>query len=596
MCFPILGLFNNNYCGRPMNMAYDMIHGGLAGSMNLMYNAAMEHMSVFPSLYTMPQDTFNFTPYGSMSGNMDYLLNPLFPVFQAQMGIGAGAGTVPGMTGDMQTMWQQMFGIGTGTGAGTADAATTRKYNKMLSLLKNLANSKDIPQDIKDEISDAIRTSKGTLSEKLDKLNTIYNKIDKADLIKALKNADNIGYSGTSTNVGDSFKLNLEALGFEYTDGTMDDMIIDIHSKIKEISDEQPNPLPLAGIVTKDNVLDMISSWNSQYASSSDEDSRRILSYIAKYQDKAADNGETVRGNMVDPLINALKQKANAVKTGLPKTEKSKIEAIINELNQACEDSTEDVSEEMITAFDKLYVAVRMAALAKFNSEVTEYYGELDEDLFNAELFTEETIEDLKEEGFDVDNVGNDDDDDVSGTDNDDDDDADVDETEGDDEVSGSGSALNKETTSTKALALSLFRDLNGYTTDSDWSNILLTMDSVNSENVLAVLKEFNRRGDKDLWSWGCSAGLIGHDQGFFEWVDRESGHATDRIKVQEEILGEVIKALEKAQKGMSKENKEVIKTYVKNLKEQEDKIEDGGFNAMYVDKIVASAITMIVQ
>ena len=182
----------------------------------------------------------------------------------------------------------------------------------------------------------------------------------------------------------------------------------------------------------------------------------------------------------------------------------------------------------------------------------------------DSKVSVDEYITKLKEEGFDVDNVGNDDDDDVSGTDNDDDDDADVDETEGDDEVSGSGSALNKETTSTKALALSLFRDLNGYTTDSDWSNILLTMDSVNSENVLAVLKEFNRRGDKDFWSLGCSAGLLGHDQGFFEWVDREAGHATDRIKVQEEILGEVIKALEKVK--YNKNNKEITFEEYENI------------------------------
>ena len=60
MCIPFLGLFNNCYGGRPMNMAYDMIHGGLAGSMNLMFNQVLEHSMTFPTLYSMPQNIFNF--------------------------------------------------------------------------------------------------------------------------------------------------------------------------------------------------------------------------------------------------------------------------------------------------------------------------------------------------------------------------------------------------------------------------------------------------------------------------------------------------------------------------------------------------------
>ena len=86
MCIP--GIFNN---GRFMNMTYDMIHGGLAGSMNLMFNQNIEHCMTFPTLYTMPNNIFNFSPYGTIVSN-NYLLDPTFPIFQSQFGMGGNFG------------------------------------------------------------------------------------------------------------------------------------------------------------------------------------------------------------------------------------------------------------------------------------------------------------------------------------------------------------------------------------------------------------------------------------------------------------------------------------------------------------------------
>lgn len=609
MCIPFLGLFNNCYGGRPMNMAYDMIHGGLAGSMNLMFNQVLEHSMTFPTLYSMPQNIFNFSPYGGYGSNNDYLLDPRFPIIQSQMGMipgmgmgmGMGMGLMPGMGMmpgmDMQEMWNRMMGLGGSTGS--TDSATTRKYNKMLSLLKNLVNSDEISQSVKDEITDAIRNNKGKTEEKLERLTEVYNRIDKDELKNALKEANKIAYASKSTAEKDSFRVNLEKIGFEYEDGAADGIISDVYEAVTQIkkNGSQANPMSLEGAVTKDNILDFLSSWNSEYADSSTKSDKRILSHIAKYYNNMTDDKDTARANMINPLVDALKDKAREVKAGLPKSEKAKVEAAVKDLDEAFKTKNK-ITDDMIKAYDKLYVVVRMAALAKFNNEVTKYYGELDEDLFNSELFTEETIEDLKEEGFTKTAIEEADEDvTVDETEEDEE----VEETDETDETEETGSTSGTTaTTSTAAAEIgkSLFKDLNGYTSDDDWSNILLTMKQVNSKNVLAVLKDFNHRAANDFWTNGAPIFGIGHQQNFFEWVEREAGHASDRCELQRTMLNAVIEAIDENKKKLSKADREAVESYKEDLEAQLDKIGAEGekFNANLVDKIVNKVIAIIVK
>ena len=432
MCIP--GIFNN---GRFMNMAYDMIHGGLAGSMNLMFNQNIEHCMTFPTLYTMPNNIFNFSPYGTIGSN-NYLLDPTFPIFQSQFGMGGFGGFGMGGFGMPMMPWmnpemmKKMWSFdGTDSTSSSTDS-TTRKYNKMLSLLKNIANSDEVKQTVKDQINDAIRNCKGKTEEKLEKLTEIYEKLDKEVVKKALMEANNIGYAKKSTSEEDSFRENLEAIGFEYGNGEVDKLISTYYNNIKEIkSDGSVTGPSLLGQVNEDNILDYISSWNTKYADYEEDSDKRILSHIAVYYNEMKDGEGTVRSNLINPLVDALTRKADDVKSDLPKEEKAKIEKAVKELDSSWGNG-DQISEEMIEAFDKLYILVRMAALANFNEEVIGYYGELDEDLFNEDLFTEETIEDLKAEGFsksaikdaneDVE-VSNDDDDDADATSDADDDD-----------------------------------------------------------------------------------------------------------------------------------------------------------------------------
>lgn len=590
MCIP--GIFNN---GRFMNMTYDMIHGGLAGSMNLMFNQNFEHSMTFPTLYTMPNNIFNFSPYGTIGSN-NYLLDPTFPIFQSQFGMGGNFGGygMPMMPWMNPEMMKKMWSFdGTDSTSSSTDP-TTRKYNKMLSLLRNIANSDEVKQTVKDQINDAIRNCKGKTEEKLEKLTEIYEKLDKEVVKNALKEANNIGYAKQSTSEKDSFRANLEAIGFEYGNGEIDKLLNKLHTDIKEIkSDGSVTGPSLAGAVNEDNILDYISSWNTKYADYENDSDKRILSHIAEYYNSMSDGEGTVRSNLINPLVDALKNKADDVKTDLPKEEKAKIEKAIKELDSSWGNGDE-ISEEMIEAFDKLYVLVRMAALANFNEEVIGYYGELDEDLFNEELFTKETIEDLKAEGFSKsaieeanENVEvSDDEDDADGTS--------TDETESS-STSSTTPLTSGQVERAYELGKTLFEDLNGWTSDNDWANIKVTLKSINESNVLEVIRQFNYSSDNcgSSMSWQNIFGT-GHTECFFEWVSRED--EGNKAETQKTVLQYVIKRAEAKQKSASAELKAEYKDYIKDLKTYMNEIGTEGLSkssAIYVDKIIKKLIDL---
>ena len=597
MCIP--GFFNN---GRFMNIAYDMLHGGVAGSMNLMFNQNIEHCMTFPMTYSMPDSLFNFNYYGNngIIGSNNYLLDPRFPMYQAQFGMGnqLDMSMMPWWMDPEKAKKAWSFN---GTDSTTSSDPTVRKYNKMYSLLNNIAKSDEVKQSVKDEILNGIKDCKGTTEEKLEKLTAIYEKLDKEVVKKALKEANNVGYAGKSSAAKDSFKTNLESIGFEYAGGEADKLVSRVYDDIKTINaDGSVTGTSIVGAINEDNILDFISSWNTVNAGSEEESDRRVLSHIAEYYNNMTDGQATVRSNLINPLVTALKDKATDLKADLPKEEKAKIEKAVKELSNAW-DNGDEISEDMIKAFDNLYVLVRMAALTSFNEEVTKYYGELDEDLFNEEFFVDETIEDLKAEGFSKSAI-QEANADVEVSDDEDGDSAGATE-ESDDTPSSSSSSSSTSVTQLTSgqvenayeLGKALFKDLNGITTEDDWSNIKVTLKSVNANNVLEIIRQFNHSSNNDFFtnSFTNLFGL-GHEEGFFEWVSRENGG--NKAELQKTILEYVIKHAEAKQKNASSELKAEYKDYIKDLKAELKKVGSEGLetsDANYVDKIVRKLINL---
>lgn len=575
MCIP--GIFNN---GRFMNMTYDMIHGGLAGSMNLMFNQNIEHCMTFPTLYTMPNNIFNFSPYGTIGSN-NYLLDPTFPIFQSQFGMGGNFGGygMPMMPWMNPEMMKKMWSFdGTDSTSSSTDS-TTRKYNKMLSLLKNIANSDEVKQTVKDQINDAIRNCKGKTEEKLEKLTEIYEKLDKEVVKKALREANNIGYAKKSSAEKDSFRTNLEAIGFEYGNGEVDKLLNKLHTDIKEIkSDGSVTGPSLAGAVNEDNILDYISSWNTKFADYENDSDKRILSHIAEYYNNMSDGEGTVRSNLINPLVDALKNKADDVKDDLPKSEKAKIDKAVKELTSAW-DNGDEISDDMIEAFDKLYVLVRMAALANFNEEVIGYYGELDEDLFNEDLFTEETIEDLKAEGFTKEAIKKANEKvEVSGKDDDGDDagDSGKAKTEG-----KQSTVLTDDEKKAYHVGWGAMYLLEGYTTDSEWGDIRSRVLQVNSRNVLEFLRGCRAYEDNCAGNWFADC-----DDGFFEQSGNESREDSTILGIQKPVLEALIKCIDENinDPRISEGNKALLKKYKGEI---DDAKKSSSAAGRYMDNIV---------
>ena len=145
------------------------------------------------------------------------------------------------------------------------------------------------------------------------------------------------------------------------------------------------------------SVIDVISSWNSEY--NQNDSKKRIIPFIIAKYDSLDDNGKKeVKEHVLDPLVTALKNKANKLILELDGEDSSKLKTAKNALENAYTATT--IGTDLATAFDNLYLATRWAAIKVIAKDAEEYYGAIDNEVFNNKLFEDETINDLKAEGF----------------------------------------------------------------------------------------------------------------------------------------------------------------------------------------------------
>lgn len=416
----------NPFGWQPSLLAYDLSNGSQWGSMNIHMNQAWADMQARSTLYMTPTMGFgNFLEYGMPNGGLNFLCDPGYTIGQWQWnqnnmgGCGFGNFGMNGMNWGNNPWgnfgWQGGNTSGSNPSAATPEErAAQKKYNKLLALVKQLASDDSkLPAARKEALDEIAKHPVGkTYKEKLESLKAEYNRVSKEDIKKFLtsKAAKSFTTDG-STNNANSFYNKLQKVGFEFENSAVDSEVsglYDVISQIKDTQENYQNNNILADLAAKTgtyDILDVISSWNTQKKDSTGEE-KRIITLIKKGYD-ALPSGETgngarssVKTGVISPIVNGLIDRARGLKSGLDSASQTKLTEAMTKLERAYNNTDATVDPNLSTAFDELYVLTRKAAIAQLRAEIKEAYGTIDPDLFNDTLFEAETIADLKAEGF----------------------------------------------------------------------------------------------------------------------------------------------------------------------------------------------------
>ena len=411
--------------------AYDMSSGTQWGSMNIHLNQIWDDLIARRGLYDVPvYDFSNFNQYTTPTLN-----NPFPQIMSYTMGqldwqnkIGGGNGLFDA-NGNFQApwlqnpaqLWSSSLGWNPSASAGQGSAPKTeteedrdfqRKYNTLLALTKQLVECEDLTRKEKDDLNSVIRNPKGNWKERYAALKKVYNEIDKDTVKEFLETAVGLG-AGREINSkkSNSFYNELQAAGYEYDNSAIDKEINDLYDAISSISDNNGNPesSDILGEIQagKSNILDVISSYNTHKKDSSTSTDKRIIDHIAKNYNAIDDDStrETAREKVLKPIVNALLDKARDVKDDMDADSRKKVEKAISNVEDALNNSKKTIDSSLAGAFDTLYLLTRMGAMANLRNEAIAYYGEIDSEIFNKDLFADETIKDLRAEGYTQDEI-----------------------------------------------------------------------------------------------------------------------------------------------------------------------------------------------
>lgn len=411
--FPFFML--NSY---PSAMNYDMCSTNPWNSLNLHMNQAWDDMLARQTLFNVPMMNFNnMTLYGNGFGSNSYLLDPNYALQQLKfmnngMSMFGNVGNVGGFGNLTTNPWNMQFGNTNGTSSRKEETAEDKLYNKrytkLLALCKKLEKSGELDEVTETNLSAAIKNTKGTPKEKFERLQKAYKEIDKEIVKNFIINTEKVGGDKFDEvrQYENSFHGKLTSAGYEYEASAVDDEISNLKEAIKKVA-KNPNQentstilgecgfLAQSGEATY-NILDVLSSWNTQNKGTS---SRNIISFISSnYPSNEADKAEA-KGKVLAPIVKALTTEARKYLSSLDSASKTKLESAIKNVEKLLEQSDRGVAAGLANAFDRLYVLTREAAIVTLQNEMIQNYGSIDPELFNDELFIQETIDDLKDEG-----------------------------------------------------------------------------------------------------------------------------------------------------------------------------------------------------
>lgn len=451
MTFPFM---TTGFTGwRPSFINFQMCSTNPMNSMNILWNQLNMKSIASSMVYNYPVFSMdNYTPFFNGTNN-DYLLNPNLAAMQTLWNNNSNGNIWGNYTNinpfgnfDFGKMWGGLRSSGNSSGVVGDERTKTseqikynKKYNKLLSLMKQLKNSDKLSESEKENIEAAIiadnENPNGEWKDKFNALKKVYDKIDDTHIKNYIINSMDDSVNG-KTGVENSFKVQLTDAGYEYKKEDVDKKIRILADNIKDLTNDNPSIAAdnlIAGIEAGSvSILDVISSWNTNYADSTDNDKKRLIKYVvAKYND-LDDNGKSeIKSQLLDPLARALEDKAETLETELENKgiDAANLTKALKALEAVREAESLD-TDDLVEAFDDLYLATRWAAIKVITKDAEEYYGSIDS-MFDNDLFDTDTVNDLKSEGFtdaeinaqkvDYTSIEHDDNDDNDDGDNDDD-------------------------------------------------------------------------------------------------------------------------------------------------------------------------------
>ena len=348
---------------------YDTIANGVQGSMNLHWNQAAMHNSVYPSLFMTPNmGNYSFTPYMNYSYN-NWLLDPGFALTNAFNQFGM---TCPWMNG----------GLTPGNTTSTAktdeeiDAEENRKA--LEKIINELKNAKILNDADKRKIDNAKKEAKDAGEDLVGQYEAYKAKFDEIISEKDSKIREDLLEKGQS--------LKLE-------DGTT---IMDARKKLGIGRDLTATGLTVdemadGAITSSDKVLEYIAAFE-------DINGGQIINEIIGYGNDATES------KAFEALQRALIAKANSLKSSLLPESRELISDAITALSNCnitynADNGTTTYEPgdkgEIKEAFNKLYVLTRIAAATILDSQVEAKYGEFSQ-VFTQDVYKEAVIADLE--------------------------------------------------------------------------------------------------------------------------------------------------------------------------------------------------------
>ena len=292
-----------------------------------------------------------------------------------------------------------------------AEKEEVRKYNELMDEIKKYPELPSVKY--KTIIDEAIEKAKDKkqASEKLE----IYKKALEQIGFDTIKDVLTSAPTGTLTEGGQYYK-ELSAAGYEYSNTEIDDDIEKLKEVIESLDNSNGNDREsrLAGLVVYDayseadanHILDIISSWNTRYGKATDA-SKRIITLLGEryFETENEDLKNDIKDNVIKKYIDALTKKANEVKQDhhLSGEAKGTMQKAINELTKVQNDKNtyedEEGIEKLSAAFDTLYLLLRQATISVITNDIKDKYSAIS-DIINEDIFKDDTVDDLKDEGF----------------------------------------------------------------------------------------------------------------------------------------------------------------------------------------------------
>lgn len=360
---------------------YDTIANGVQGSMNLFWNQAAMHSSVYPSLFMTPTMNFgSFSPY-SVNLNNNWLLDPGFALNNAFNQFG------------MQCPWTMNGGVGIGGGGGSTaktdeELDAEEKKKELNKIISELISAKILTSNDKKKIDNAAKEAKEAGNDLVGQYEAAKAKFDELISGKEVEVERELLEKGTNLKLEDGTVKDARIkLGI----GNSSDLSLSSDFDVKNIKTQLP--------ATKGGVFAYVEAFQDSEG--------KIIDKVLGYS-----NGSTA-GEAFDALKSALRAKACALKAGLDADSKAKLEEAIEALDACSVTGSDDDSinispskTEAKNAFNNLYVMTRVAAAIDLDNQIKAKYGK-HSDLFNKDFYKDEVISDLSAAGYNTSGLTN---------------------------------------------------------------------------------------------------------------------------------------------------------------------------------------------